>query len=328
MRTSLIGALALCALALVGCGNTDSITLRGGDGTRKSQLYSEDATKEDCEAHSVKCDWTRMVCKKEVNVLTSDRYFCVNASGELADCSAFCGSYLGAGASCQCDDACVVNGDCCGGADSYQTACKPASTPPERSSCAGSCGKYFGGSASCQCDEACVDKGDCCGGSQSYQSACPATKKATTKSSCTGSCGIYDDSSTCQCDDSCVVNGDCCGGTASYNAICKPGAQTKTSCASSCDTYLGATATCQCDAACVDKGDCCGGVASYNILCGGTTTDVSCPSSSQHTSLGDLSGKTCSYDCWGKGKIYNICATGKWQFCMADGTFATCQKMQ
>ncbi len=59
--------------------------------------------------------------------------------------------------------------------------------------------------------------------------------------------------------------------------------------------------------------------------------DVSCPPSGtsfgKPSSLGDLAQRPCSYSCWGSGSLYNLCAVGKWQFCLPEGRFAACQAM-
>jgi len=288
-----MSVLAL-TIGLVACGEGDEITrgggtdtTRGGDtgqqGQRGAQLYSKDADISECNDSGVYCS-EGQVCKLEVNVLEDNHYYCAKLI--LHNCEDSCGLYFGAGAACQCDDQCLENGDCCGGAWSYKSECGSSSSDSSSSkltSCSGHCGDYLGSSASCNCDDGCAARGDCCGGSWSHQQLC-GSSSSTKLSSCSGHCG----------------------------------------------DYLGSSASCNCDDGCAARGDCCGGSWSHQQLCGSSSNDGSayCPSfgGDNSTSLGDLAGKSCSYWCWGNGTKYNICGSGKWQFCAPEGVFGDCTK--
>ena len=91
-------------------------------------------------------------------------------------------------ATCQCDESCLDNDDCC---EDYASACSGGS-------CEAQCGETFSSPQSCQCDDECVTNGNCC---DDYEAACL---------SCAGQCGMFDENSPCQCDVSCADEGDCC----------------------------------------------------------------------------------------------------------------------
>jgi hypothetical protein len=170
--------------------------------------------------------------------------------------------------------------------------------------------------------------------------------------SCAGRCGSHDmapgSNPPCRCDPACSLNNDCCPDrlevcskpTAPASPAppadpppppADPPAEPPPSCALHCGASTpvpGSTPACYCDTLCVKNQDCCGDYATRcapppppsSVLCPPAGASTAAPSS-----LGSLDGQACGYACWGQGTIYNVCAAGKWQFCLAQGHFAPCQ---
>jgi len=100
-------------------------------------------------------------------------------------------------------------------------------------------------------------------------------------------------------------------------------------CTAGCNTTTG---QCACQAACGESCNADGSCASSTPApspAPAPAPNGSCPPSgaspANPPSQGDRDGETCGYSCWGKGTIYNICGTDKWQFCLPSGHFAPCQ---
>ena len=104
-------------------------------------------------------------------------YYCLGDGGgggddggggsEVTSCDGWCGvgEVPGSDPICYCDDACVENGDCCGGILEYDAVCG-YEEEPEYATCDGWCGSEDpapGSSPACYCDEYCYENGDCCG---------------------------------------------------------------------------------------------------------------------------------------------------------------------
>jgi hypothetical protein len=99
-------------------------------------------------------------------------YWCLGeeggGGGEVTSCDGWCGigEVPGSDPICYCDDACVENGDCCGGIVEYEAVCGYSEPPAEEATCYEWCGAETpapGSNPACYCDDACVENGDCCG---------------------------------------------------------------------------------------------------------------------------------------------------------------------
>ncbi|MCO4763126.1 MAG: hypothetical protein KC502_16535 [Myxococcales bacterium] len=230
------------------------------------------------------------VCLDESCVTTCTNGFCETScttndctpadTAVVGSCQGRCGEET-FGAVCQCDAACIENGDCCGDFEAMcvvetrvvrtQVATSADTAPEPAGTCAARCGTYDQ-SASCQCDPQCVEQGDCCADEQALCATSPVKstpvqpRQAASAAaepvagSCANRCGDYNKELTCQCDDKCAENGDCCTDLAN---VCstpknKPASPTTSagSCADRCDEYS-KDATCQCDNKCAENGDCC-----------------------------------------------------------------------
>lgn len=199
-------------------------------------------------------------------------------------CHGMCGM-MNEGLSCQCDAACVENGDCCadfepmciGGTHEEASGVVVTQTTGDSTSdrsrsdatlsCAERCGAYDA-NATCQCDSECALQGDCCADlalvcevSTVTGTGRAASTNSSNANSCQDRCDTYNKEATCQCDDKCVENNDCCTDAAS---LCKISSATSTpkptpaanSCVERCGEYS-KEATCQCDAKCAENNDCC-----------------------------------------------------------------------
>jgi hypothetical protein len=116
-------------------------------------------------------------------------------------CTGRCDSYDPA-ATCQCDGACVTEGDCCAdmcdaGVCDSSVACTCVPDCTERVCGSDGC---FGTCGDCNPGDVCTGAGQCLSGS-----------------SCLGRCDTFDAEAACQCDPDCVPNGDCCAD------VCDPG---------------------------------------------------------------------------------------------------------
>ena len=129
---------------------------------------------------------------------TCDMGLCGTTASGAASCAGRCGEYDGF-QSCQCDDQCFGNDDCC--AD----VCGQCGElfPWECGDCTPDCaGKACG-------DDSCGGSCGVCGWDESCQGGqCVADPVET--SSCADACGGYETGASCQCDTNCFSYGDCC----------------------------------------------------------------------------------------------------------------------
>jgi hypothetical protein len=111
-------------------------------------------------------------------------YYCLGDSGggggssEVTSCDGLCGvgEVEGSDPVCYCDDACVENGDCCGGSIEYDAVCGyygggGGGGGEEAGSCYDWCGYEEpapGSSPACYCDDYCYQNGDCCADIDDY----------------------------------------------------------------------------------------------------------------------------------------------------------------
>jgi len=244
MKKCSVSALVALALSFRNCEGEDISDGRNperrGDGDRSAQLYSVPTSASDCDQAGVYCDYSTEQCRRQVNVLEENHYYCATSE---AGVNGLTGS---GGSKCYCDNKCVANQDCC-------------STCPYGASGSGTSGS---GGSKCYCDSKCVANQDCC-------SSCPnGTSGSSSVQSCKNRCDQYFSGGTCQCDSKCTTYNDCCGGSASYLQVC--GTSGSSSSGGGCPpttashTNLGDLAGKACDYACWGYG------TTYNICATGS----------------------------------------------------------
>ncbi len=176
MKTYSATVLVALALSFTACEGEDlgdgRDSERRGDGDRSAQLYSELASSSDCDLAGVSCDYSTQECRRQVNLLEDNHYYC--ASNASAGVNGLTGS---GGSTCYCDSKCVTNHDCC-------SSC-PNGTSGSSSvqSCKNRCDQYFSG-GTCQCDSKCTTYNDCCGGSASYLQVCGTSGSSSSGGGC------------------------------------------------------------------------------------------------------------------------------------------------